>query len=255
MGMGKEDHRVGTYLEGSWSVFFLMAFMLPLAVYADSANLAMKVLARYLLQKLFGPGVVGVTSDRSILYLDLPSNMACSLLLILLSLELRQLRVSDGLSKGSRKIHLMTLVASKGSLGVMSVILEKKEFKNGSRGAQLWLACLVNTRDCDTVVNGIQLGLLGCLSTISTFIAEFNALRLSNHTWRAYIYAIITFGISFALGTLLYSVPVWTRGYRALEVTDSTRYSSKYLTMIILEMDDQLILQTLQHLAKYPELF
>ncbi|GAB4834872.1 hypothetical protein Ancab_033141 [Ancistrocladus abbreviatus] len=163
-------------------------------------------------------------------------------------------------------VVIIALMLMWGSLWVMSVILEKKEFKNGSSGAQLWLACLVsplsvwirwwlarlngrglgklgwfkwipfgtlaanvsatcvmaalatikkavNTRDCNTVVNGIQLGLLGCLSTVSTFIAEFNALRLSNHTWRAYIYAIITFGISFALGTLLYSMPVWTRGY------------------------------------------
>ncbi|KAH7861052.1 hypothetical protein Vadar_021023 [Vaccinium darrowii] len=38
------------------------------------------VLTRYLLQKLFGPGVIGLTSDQSVLYLDLPSNMfnSCS---------------------------------------------------------------------------------------------------------------------------------------------------------------------------------
>lgn len=35
----------------------------------------MQVLTRYLLQKLFGPGVAKVTSNGSILYLDLPSNM------------------------------------------------------------------------------------------------------------------------------------------------------------------------------------
>ncbi|XP_070669737.1 uncharacterized protein [Malus domestica] len=39
------------------------------------------VLSRYLLQKLFGPGVVGVTSDKTILYLDLPSNMVGSFLM------------------------------------------------------------------------------------------------------------------------------------------------------------------------------
>jgi len=39
----------------------------------------MQVLTRYLLQKLFGPGVAHVTSDQTILYVDLPSNMVCSL--------------------------------------------------------------------------------------------------------------------------------------------------------------------------------
>ncbi|KAK9943876.1 hypothetical protein M0R45_009468 [Rubus argutus] len=40
------------------------------------------VLTRYLLlQKLFGPGVAGVTSDQTILYRDLPSNMVGSFLM------------------------------------------------------------------------------------------------------------------------------------------------------------------------------
>lgn len=34
-----------------------------------------QVLARYGLQKLFGPEVVGATSDRSYMYPDLPCNM------------------------------------------------------------------------------------------------------------------------------------------------------------------------------------
>ncbi|KAK6132331.1 hypothetical protein DH2020_033955 [Rehmannia glutinosa] len=71
----------------------------------------------------------------------------------------------------------------------------------------------VHTRNCDTVASGIQFGLLGCLSTVSTFIAEFHAMRESKHPWRAYAYATITFLISIVLGTLIYSVPVWARGY------------------------------------------
>ncbi|KAF4389023.1 hypothetical protein F8388_026752 [Cannabis sativa] len=39
------------------------------------------VLTRYLLQKLFGPGTAGVTSDETLLYLDLPSNMVGSFLM------------------------------------------------------------------------------------------------------------------------------------------------------------------------------
>ncbi|XP_042981371.1 fluoride export protein 1 isoform X2 [Carya illinoinensis] len=65
----------------------------------------------------------------------------------------------------------------------------------------------------DTVAAGIQLGFLGCLSTVSTFIAEFNAMRESKRPWRAYAYASITICLSFSLGTLIYSVPVWIKGY------------------------------------------
>ncbi|CAK9138469.1 unnamed protein product [Ilex paraguariensis] len=39
------------------------------------------VLTRYLLEKLFGPGGVGATSDQSYMYLDLPSNMVGSFLM------------------------------------------------------------------------------------------------------------------------------------------------------------------------------
>ncbi|XVF39394.1 hypothetical protein PTKIN_Ptkin01aG0031300 [Pterospermum kingtungense] len=72
---------------------------------------------------------------------------------------------------------------------------------------------LVNSKNFDTVATAIQLGFLGCLSTVSTFIAEFNAMRESKHPWRAYVYAIITMGISFVFGILIYNVPVWTKGF------------------------------------------
>lgn len=70
-----------------------------------------------------------------------------------------------------------------------------------------------NSQTFDTVAAGIQLGFLGCLSTVSTFIAEFNAMRESKNPWRAYAYASITICLSFSLGTLIYAVPVWTKGY------------------------------------------
>nr|GLL44099.1 fluoride export protein 2-like isoform X3 [Ipomoea trifida] len=72
----------------------------------------------------------------------------------------------------------------------------------------------VKTKDCDTVVAGIQFGLLGCLSTVSTFVAEFHAMRESKYPWRAYAYALATILTSFIFGTLLYPVPVWTMGYK-----------------------------------------
>ena len=66
----------------------------------------------------------------------------------------------------------------------------------------------VDTRTSDIIAAGIQFGLSGCLSTVSTFMAEFNAMRESKHPWRAYAYAMITICLSFGLGTLIYSVPV-----------------------------------------------
>lgn len=70
----------------------------------------------------------------------------------------------------------------------------------------------VKTERVETVASGLQLGLLGCLSTVSTFVAEFNAMRLSEEPWRAYAYSALTMSISFGFGVLIYSVPVWAKG-------------------------------------------
>ncbi|KAM4099573.1 hypothetical protein ACJW30_05G001600 [Castanea mollissima] len=294
-----------------------------------------QVLTRYVLQKLFGPGVTGLTNDENILYLELPSNMVGSFLMgwwgvgfkadissvsdylaiglatgylgslttfsgwnqkmldlivdghwvlavlgFLVGLFLAAYSIIFGIetAKGFRwlltrrnactrsgtpssssnwrvdsfKRHLAVMVVLILMLSLLWGVcgdLLREEFSSGSSGAQLWLACFVgppgvwirwflarlngravnvfaacimaavstvkkavNSQTCDTVVAGIQLG-LGCLSTVSTFIAEFNAMRESEHPWRAYAYALITICISFGLGILIYSVPVWTKGY------------------------------------------
>ncbi|XP_010664238.1 uncharacterized protein LOC100254107 isoform X2 [Vitis vinifera] len=309
-------------------------------------------LTRYLLQKLFGPGVASLTSNQSILYLDLPSNMAGSFLMgwwgvvfkgdissvsdqlaiglttgylgslttfsgwnqkmldlsvdgqwvfsvlgFLIGLFLAAYSIIFGVetAKGFRwllkrlnsggkrgilrsngnwrvdscKRHLAVMVVGMLILGLLYSlcgILEKREFQSGSSEAQLWLGCMVaplgvwirwwlarfngrglgkaglfkwvpfgtlianvsaasvmaglstlkkavDSKNCDTIVTGIEFGFLGCLSTVSTFIAEFNAMRESHHPWRAYAYAMLTIFLSFGLGTLIYSVPVWTKGY------------------------------------------
>nr|GME15017.1 fluoride export protein 2 [Ipomoea batatas] len=308
------------------------------------------VLLRYGLQKLFGPGHIGATSDQSYMYLDLPSNVVGSFLMgwfgVVFKGEIS--KISDQLAMGlttgflgslttfsgwnqkmlelsvegqwvfavlgiifglflvshsiifgietakgvrwivrktatsknsssesSRKMnsfkrHLVVsaaLLLILGALWSTCIALEAHEFKRGNSEAQLWLACLVGpfgvwirwflarlngrglgksgslkwvpfgtlianvsaacvmaalatlkkavkTKDCDTVVAGIQFGLLGCLSTVSTFVAEFHAMRESKYPWRAYSYASATILISFIFGTLLYSVPVWTKGYK-----------------------------------------
>ncbi|XP_051123678.1 fluoride export protein 1 isoform X2 [Andrographis paniculata] len=311
-----------------------------------------KVLARYCLQKLFGPGVIGATSDGSYMYLDLPSNMVGSFLMgwfgvvfkgdismvsdqlaiglttgflgslttfsgwnqkvldlcieghwifaalaIFIGLFLVAYSIIFGIetAKGFRWLckHsniksffgiptclracnlnksncLLTIMAMfllmLGLLWGLFGALAKNNFESGGSKAQLFLACMVGpfgvwmrwflarfngrglgiaghvkwmplgtlaanvlaaslmaalttlkktvkTKSCDTAVSGIQFGLLGCLSTVSTFIAEFHAMRESLHPWRAYAYAMVTFVLSFLLGTLVYLVPGWTRGY------------------------------------------
>ncbi|XP_041013437.1 uncharacterized protein LOC121256656 [Juglans microcarpa x Juglans regia] len=310
------------------------------------------ILTRYLLQKLFGPGVIGLTSDKNIVYLDLPSNMVGSFLMgwwgvifkadicsvsdylviglttgylgslttfsgwnqkmldlsvdghwvfvvlgFLVGLFLAAYSIIFGVetAKGFRWLltrqngssgndtrssssnwrvnscrrHLAVMVVLILMLALLwgvSGALLREEFSSGSSGAQLWLACIVgppgvwirwflarlngrglgragllkwvpfgtlianvsaacimaalaigkkaaSSQTFDTVAVGIQLGFLGCLSTVSTFIAEFNAMRESKQPWRAYAYAFITICLSFSLGTLIYSVPVWTKGY------------------------------------------
>ncbi|CAH8358616.1 unnamed protein product [Eruca vesicaria subsp. sativa] len=297
---------------------------------------------RYLLQKLFGPSVAQVTSDGSILYLDLPANMVGSFLMGWFGVVFKAdiTRVSEFLAIGLSTGYLGSLTTFSGwnqkmldlsadgqwlyavlgflfglflagysiILGVetakgfrwllnrrasekkksslkantyrsyivsmilmltllvtvltASVTLLVKEFDKGTSEAQLWLGCLVaapgvwirwflarlngrglgkdgqylrwipfgtlianvgaasvmaalatlkksvDTPTCNTVASGVQFGLLGCLSTVSTFMAEFNAMRESDKPWRAYAYASFTIAVSFAMGTIIYSAPV-----------------------------------------------
>ncbi|XP_019055167.1 PREDICTED: fluoride export protein 2 isoform X2 [Nelumbo nucifera] len=71
----------------------------------------------------------------------------------------------------------------------------------------------VDSKTCETVATGLQFGFMGCLSTVSTFIAEYNAMRESKHPWRANAYALMTILPSFGLGILIYAIPVWANGY------------------------------------------
>lgn len=93
----------------------------------------------------------------------------------------------------------------------------------GTLSANLSAACIyaalatisnaVDTKRCTILVSGVQFGFLGCLSTVSTFVAEVYAMRESGHSGRALAYILATFLPSFAVGTLIYSVPVWTKNY------------------------------------------
>ncbi|XP_065848133.1 fluoride export protein 1-like [Euphorbia lathyris] len=69
----------------------------------------------------------------------------------------------------------------------------------------------VEEKKYHTILIGIKLGFSGCLSTISAFIAEYNAMEESSKNWRAYAYAFTTLLLSFVFGILIYCVPIWTR--------------------------------------------
>uniref|UniRef100_M4DK91 Fluoride ion transporter CrcB n=1 Tax=Brassica campestris TaxID=3711 RepID=M4DK91_BRACM len=282
-------------------------------------------ITRYLLQKLFGPSVARVTSDGSILYLDLPSNMVGSFLMgwfgvvfkaditrvseflaiglstgylgslttfsgwnqkmldlsadgkwlyavlgFLLGLFLASYSIILGVetAKGFRwlldrrasssskertscllevntfKMHLVSMtlmVVLLVALLAVSATQLVKEFDKGTSEAQLWLGCLVAApgvwlRWFLARLNGRGLGkdgqylrwvpfgtvianaaaasaMAALATTVSTFMAEFNAMRESDYPWRAYAYASFTIAVSFAMGTVIYSVPVWVVGF------------------------------------------
>ncbi|XP_042500123.1 fluoride export protein 1-like isoform X2 [Macadamia integrifolia] len=326
--------------------FEYVSYLIHLAVFG-----ILGVLTRYLLRELFGPETVDLTSDQSVLYQDLPSNMVGSFLmgwlgvvfkgdisqvsdilaialttgylgslttfsgwnqkmlqlcvkghwvlavigffigtvlvagLITLGVETAKVfrlllgKLSSSLGNGKPKSSKWRVNSFKKHLAVLVVLvlmlsllwgvsgsLLRRQFDDGSSSAQLWFACMVappgvwlrwylarlngrglgkkgfltwmpfgtlianvvaacvmaalstvmdavNTKRCDTIANGIQFGFLGCLSTVSTFMAEFYAMRNSSHPWRAYAYALTTLLVSFVFGTLIYTVPVLTKGY------------------------------------------
>lgn len=93
-----------------------------------------------------------------------------------------------------------TLVANVLAAGIMAVLAVTSK--------------AVDTKRSTTILSGIQLGFLGCLSTVSTFAAEVYTMRRSGQIARAFVYAASTFLLSFLLGTLVYSVPVWEKHYK-----------------------------------------
>lgn len=72
---------------------------------------------------------------------------------------------------------------------------------------------MVKDKNSKLVLAGLELGFLGCMSTVSTFVAEAHAMYQSSHPWRAFAYVFLTLVVAFILETLIYSIPVWVNGY------------------------------------------
>lgn len=80
----------------------------------------------------------------------------------------------------------------------------------------------VDTMASSLIVGGMQLGLLGCMSTVSTLMVEiYNLYRGNSDRWRAYVYPLLTVVLTCVSGILIYNVPVWVfsfeRNYNHLD--------------------------------------
>ncbi|BBG95664.1 camphor resistance CrcB family protein, partial [Prunus dulcis] len=225
-------------VEGHW-VFVLLGFLIGLFLAAYSIIVGVETAKgfRQLLERSSG---CGITSSGTSWRVD--SHKRHLVVLAVFSLMLVSLWSVSGVllreefssDSSEAQLWLACIVGPLGvwirwflarlngrGLGRMGLL---KWFPFGTLIANVSAACVmaalstvkkeVDTKTCDIVATGIQFGLLGCLSTVSTFIAEFNAMRESKYPWRAYTYAMVTICTSFGLGTLIYSVPVWTKGYK-----------------------------------------
>ena len=67
----------------------------------------------------------------------------------------------------------------------------------------------LSTISC-AILNGIENGFCGCLSTISTFAVELDTL-IRKH---AYVYATVSIGVSLVLLISVVGIPAWTVGFR-----------------------------------------
>ncbi|KAI3728008.1 hypothetical protein L6452_16633 [Arctium lappa] len=266
------------------------------------------VLTRYLLENLFGPEVVGATSDQSYMYVDLAPNMVGSFLMgwfgavykgdiskfspeIAVGLTtgyLGSLTIFSGWNQKMLELSVdgnwvfsvlgfllgLSLVASSFVFGVETAKGFKWTFNRTNlsskfgfseqykslvarlynrtkwcmdqilfsttqrtrlrkdREDEIWMpfgtlianivsACIMAAMATMKKAVNYEQTLWRCgnkhtvrfVCTVSTFIAEFGAMRESKHPWRAYVYALTTIIISFSLGTLIFSVPVWTKGW------------------------------------------
>ncbi|KAL5677492.1 hypothetical protein ACJX0J_013623, partial [Zea mays] len=108
---------------------------------------------------------------------------------------------------------------------------------------------IVDTKRSTTILSGIQLDFLGCLSTMSTFDAEVYTMRRSGQIARAFIYAASTFMLSFLLAQL----SSWIR--------DRNLLSNSQLVVIVMQSMylafkcPSRMLQAHRHLGQHTNIF
>ncbi|KAM1135968.1 hypothetical protein ACFX15_033497 [Malus domestica] len=225
-------------VEGHW-VFALLGFLIGLFLAAYSIIFGVET-AKGFRQILERSSVCGITSSRRRWRVDSYKRHLVALVVLLLMLSSLWsiggvlLREEFNSSSSEAQLWLGCIVGPFG-VWIRWFLARLNGCGLGKTGLLKWVpfgtlianvsaACVmaalstvkkaVNTKTCDIVATGIQFGFLGCLSTVSTFIAEFNAMRESKYPWRAYAYATATICTSFGLGILIYCVPVWTRAYK-----------------------------------------
>ncbi|KAG0597449.1 hypothetical protein M758_UG339600 [Ceratodon purpureus] len=76
--------------------------------------------------------------------------------------------------------------------------------------AVLGTVLLASPEDASLLCRGLQTGLLGCMSTVSTFVAEIHSLHQGPKRWRAYAYFCIMFFCSYSMGLVVYTLPALT---------------------------------------------
>ncbi|RXI00180.1 hypothetical protein DVH24_037728 [Malus domestica] len=219
-------------VEGHW-VFALLGFLIGLFLAAYSIIFGVET-AKGFRQILERSSVCGITSSRRRWRVDSYKRHLVALVVLLLMLSSLWsiggvlLREEFNSSSSEAQLWLGCIVGPFG-VWIRWFLARLNGCGLGKTGLLKWVpfgtlianvsaACVmaalstvkkaVNTKTCDIVATGIQFGFLGCLSTVSTFIAEFNAMRESKYPWRAYAYATATICTSFGLGILIYCVPV-----------------------------------------------
>jgi CrcB protein len=75
----------------------------------------------------------------------------------------------------------------------------------------MFLRMQVGTYIATLLVEAINLGTLGCLSTVSTFVTEIQIMHEGSNRWRSYAYPMISMLLSLIIGIFIYGVPVWTK--------------------------------------------
>ena len=63
------------------------------------------------------------------------------------------------------------------------------------------------------VLQGVDDGFCGCLTTVSTWVAEIKALR----TRHAYVYAIVSMGVALSAFVIITGSLLWTQGFKPLK--------------------------------------